>query len=199
MRRMGLPGGADRRSRPAIGDTDDEEIIAARATFQELNEKYKAEITPRGRKGPGRPAACSSWAPSGMNPAGSTTSCAAVPAGRATPATPASILSLEDDLMRLFGGERINNLMEALGIDEDTPIENKMLTNSIESAQRKVEEPQLRHPPQTCCSIDDVMNRQREIIYSQRDKVLERRKRTGQHREHDSGITIAETVKHLYG
>ena len=49
-------------------------------------------------------------------------------------------LSLEDDLMRLFGGDRINNLMEALGIDEDTPIENKMLTNSIESAQRKVEE-----------------------------------------------------------
>ena len=81
-------------------------------------------------------------------------------------------LSLEDDLMRLFGGERINSLMEALGIDEDTPIENKMLTNSIESAQRKVEERNFGIR-RDVLQYDDVMNRQREIIYSQRDKVLD--------------------------
>lgn len=74
--------------------------------------------------------------------------------------------------MRLFGGDRINNLMEALGIDENTPIENKMLTNSIESAQRKVEERNFGIR-RDVLQYDDVMNRQREIIYSQRDKVLD--------------------------
>ena len=74
--------------------------------------------------------------------------------------------------MRLFGGERINALMETLGIDEDTPIENKMLSNSIESAQRKVEERNFGIR-RNVLQFDDVMNRQRELIYSQRDKVLD--------------------------
>ena len=81
-------------------------------------------------------------------------------------------LSLEDDLMRLFGGERINGLMETLGIDEDTPIENKMLTRSIEGAQRRVEERNFGIR-RNVLQYDDVMNRQREIIYSQRDQVLD--------------------------
>ena len=74
--------------------------------------------------------------------------------------------------MRLFGGERINSLMETLGIDEDTPIENRMLTGSIESAQRKIEERNFGIR-RDVLQYDDVMNRQREIIYSQRDKVLD--------------------------
>ena len=71
-------------------------------------------------------------------------------------------------------------MMEALGIDEDTPIENKMLTNSIESAQRKVEERNFGIR-RNVLQYDDVMNRQREIIYSQRDKVLDGEKRPGRH------------------
>ena len=74
--------------------------------------------------------------------------------------------------MRLFGGDRVQGLMGTLGIDEDTPIENKMLTNSIESAQRKVEERNFGIR-RDVLQYDDVVNRQREIIYSQRDKVLD--------------------------
>ena len=67
--------------------------------------------------------------------------------------------------MRLFGGDRINSLMESLGLEEDTPIENKMLTNSIESAQHKVESRNFAIR-KNVLQYDDVMNRQREIIYS---------------------------------
>ena len=81
-------------------------------------------------------------------------------------------LSLDDDLMRLFGGERITNLMERLDIDEDTPIENKMLTKSIENAQMSVESRNFQSRKATL-EYDDVMNKQREIIYSQRKQVLD--------------------------
>ena len=81
-------------------------------------------------------------------------------------------LSLDDDLMRLFGGERITNLMERLDIDEDTPIENKMLTKSIENAQMSVESRNFQSRKATL-EYDDVMNTQREIIYTQRKQVLD--------------------------
>ncbi|MCI8497426.1 MAG: preprotein translocase subunit SecA [Clostridiales bacterium] len=81
-------------------------------------------------------------------------------------------LSLEDDLMRLFGGERMHNLMTTLGVEEDMPLENKMLSNSIESAQKKVEGRNFGIR-KNVLQFDDVMNRQREIIYSQRGKVLD--------------------------
>ncbi len=80
-------------------------------------------------------------------------------------------LSLEDDLMRLFGGERMQNMMNTLGVEDDVPIENKMLTNSIESAQKKVEGRNF-DIRKNVLQFDDVMNRQREIIYGQRAKVL---------------------------
>ena len=81
-------------------------------------------------------------------------------------------LSLDDDLMRLFGGERITNLMERLDIDEDTPIENKMLTKSIENAQMSVESRNVQSRKATL-EYDDLMNKQREIIYTQRKQVLD--------------------------
>ena len=81
-------------------------------------------------------------------------------------------LSLEDDLMRLFGGERIKNIMSMLKVDEDTPLEAKMLTKSIESAQRKIEGRNFAIR-KNVLQYDDVLNRQREIIYSQRDQVLD--------------------------
>ena len=81
-------------------------------------------------------------------------------------------ISLEDDLMRLFGGERIQNMMEKFDLDEDTPIENKMLTRAIEQAQTTVESRNFQSR-KSVLEYDDVMNKQREIIYDQRKQVLE--------------------------
>lgn len=81
-------------------------------------------------------------------------------------------LSLEDDLMRLFGGDRITAMMNTLNVDENTPIESKMLSNVIESAQRKVEARNF-NIRKNVLNYDDVMNAQREIIYGQRAMVLE--------------------------
>ena len=81
-------------------------------------------------------------------------------------------ISLDDDLMRLFGGDRITGLMERFDLDEDTPIENKMLTKSIENAQTTVESRNFQSR-KSVLEYDDVMNRQREIIYAQRRQVLD--------------------------
>ena len=81
-------------------------------------------------------------------------------------------IALDDDLMRLFGSERIQGVVEKIGLEEDMPIEHKMLTKSIESAQKKVEGKNFgirKHVLQ----YDDVMNKQREIIYAERSRVLE--------------------------
>ena len=80
-------------------------------------------------------------------------------------------LALDDDLMRLFGGERINALMETLNVEDDIPIENRILTSVIESAQKKVEGRNFAIR-KSVLSYDDVMNQQRETIYSERDVVL---------------------------
>ena len=81
-------------------------------------------------------------------------------------------LSLDDDLMRLFGGDRITGLMERLDLGEDIPIENKMLTKGIENAQTSVESRNFQSRKSTL-EYDDVMNKQREIIYGQRKNVLD--------------------------
>ena len=86
-------------------------------------------------------------------------------------------LSLEDDIMRLFGSERVMGMMEKLGVDEDTPIEQKMLTNAIENAQKQVESKQVEsrnfQTRKNVLQYDDVMNTQREVIYKERRKVLD--------------------------
>ena len=92
-------------------------------------------------------------------------------------------LSLEDDLMRLFGGDRIQNMMEKFDLDEDTPIENKMLTRAIENAQTTVESRNFQSR-KSVLEYDDVMNKQREIIYAQRRQVLD-------------GLDIKETVLNM--
>ena len=81
-------------------------------------------------------------------------------------------LSFEDDLMRVFGGERMQGFMSKLGVDEDTPIESKLVSRQIEGAQARVEGQNFdsrRH----VVEYDDVMNKQREIIYGERRKILE--------------------------
>ena len=81
-------------------------------------------------------------------------------------------LSLEDDILRLFASDWIQSVMDKLGVDEDTPLDQKMLSNAIEKAQRKVESQnfQIR---KTVLEYDDVMNTQREVIYKQRRQVLD--------------------------
>ncbi len=81
-------------------------------------------------------------------------------------------LSLEDDIMRLFGSERVMGMMEKLGVDEDTPIDAKMLSGAIENAQRQVESRNFQ-TRKTVLEYDDVMNTQREVIYKQRRQVLD--------------------------
>ncbi len=81
-------------------------------------------------------------------------------------------LSLEDDVMRLFGSERVMGMMEKLGVDEDTPIDAKMLSGAIENAQRQVESRNFQ-TRKTVLEYDDVMNTQRKVIYEERRKVLD--------------------------
>ena len=83
-------------------------------------------------------------------------------------------LSLEDDLMRLFGGDRVSGLMDTLKIDEDTPIENRMTTNTIESAQKKLEGRNFKNPREKRAAVRrcDEPEQCEELIYGQRRKVL---------------------------
>ena len=81
-------------------------------------------------------------------------------------------IAMTDDIMRLFGSERVMGMMETLGLDEDTPIDNKMLSNAIEQAQKTVESRNFQTRKATL-EYDDVMNQQRQLIYEQRYKVLD--------------------------
>jgi preprotein translocase subunit SecA len=81
------------------------------------------------------------------------------------------VISLEDDLMRIFGGDRIHRMMDRLGIEDDMPIEHGLISRSVESAQKKVEDQNFQIRKRVL-EYDDVMNLQREVIYSQRQRVL---------------------------
>ncbi|MGN0181756.1 MAG: preprotein translocase subunit SecA [Candidatus Ornithomonoglobus sp.] len=154
-----------------FGETDDEEILEARRTFTELNEKFKKDIEPereevlklgglfiigterhesrridnqlRGRAG-----------------------------RQGDPGASKFFLSLDDDLMRIFGSDRVKKMVDTLGLEEDQPIEAKMLSSAIENAQKSLESRNFdsrKHVLQ----YDEVMNEQRKIIYAQRQKVLD--------------------------
>ena len=81
-------------------------------------------------------------------------------------------IAMTDDVMRLFGSERMMNMMETLGVDEDTPLDHKMLSNAIEQAQKTVESRNFQ-TRKSVLEYDDVMNTQRNIIYDERRKVLD--------------------------
>ncbi|MCL2080200.1 MAG: preprotein translocase subunit SecA [Oscillospiraceae bacterium] len=98
-------------------------------------------------------------------------------------------IALTDDIMRLFGSERIMGMMEMLGLEEDMPIERKMLSNAIESAQRRVESRNFQMR-KNVLEYDDVMNKQRTIVYDQRRKVLDGEDITG-----NIQTMISETVE----
>ena len=154
-------------------ETDDQEILDARALFAEALAKHKAEIA--GEADRVREAGGLFIIGTERHDSRRIDNQLRGRAGRqGDPGETRFYLSLEDDLLRLFGGERITNLMDRMNLDEDTPIENKMLSKSIENAQTSVESRNFQSRKATL-EYDDVMNKQREIIYGQRKQVLDGR------------------------
>ena len=155
----------------AYGETQDETILAARRHFQELLKKYKAEIAPEADKV--RSVGGLYILGTERHESRRIDNQLRGRAGRqGDPGTTKFVISLEDDLMRLFGGERLQALMNSMGVDENMPIEAKLLSNSIQSAQARIEGMHFEMR-KNVLKYDDVMNRQREIIYSQRRRVLD--------------------------
>ena len=154
-----------------FADTDDQEIIDARKAFQAAEAKYKEAIKPEADKV--REAGGLFIVGTERHESRRIDNQLRGRAGRqGDPGETRFFLSLEDDIMRLFGSERVMGMMEKLGVDEDTPIEQKMLTNAIENAQKQVESRNFQIRKSTL-EYDDVMNTQREVIYKQRRQVLD--------------------------
>ena len=151
-------------------ETENEEILAVRARFSELLAEHKAQIAQEAEE---------VKAAGGLYIIGTErhesrridNQLRGRSGRQGDPGASRFFLSLEDDLMRLFGGERVQNFMDTLGLEEDMPIENKMISNTIESAQKKLEA-QNFGIRKNVLQFDDVMNKQREIIYGQRRQVL---------------------------
>lgn len=170
MRRQGIPEELIHEA-TSYGDTQDEEVLSARKLFQELNAKHKNEIDPEAQKA--KDAGGLYIIGTERHESRRIDNQLRGRSGRqGDPGDTRFFISLEDDLMRLFGGERIQNMMDTFGVDEDTPLEVKMLSNTIESAQGKVESRNFGIR-KNVLQFDDVMNKQREIIYGQRGKVLD--------------------------
>ena len=152
-------------------ETDNQEILDARKLFAEKLAQHKAEISGEADK---------VRAAGGLFIIGTERHDSRLidnqlrgRAGRqGDPGETRFYISLEDDLMRLFGGDRVTGMMERMNIDEDTPIENKMLSRAIEQAQTTVESRNFQ-ARKSVLEYDDVMNKQREIIYGQRKQVLD--------------------------
>ena len=154
-----------------FAETDNEEILNARKMFAEAEAKYKEAI--KGEAEKVRAAGGLFILGTERHESRRIDNQLRGRAGRqGDPGESRFYLSLEDDIMRLFGSERVMNMMETLGVDEDTPIEQKMLTNAIESAQKRVESKNFQ-TRKTVLEYDDVMNTQRKVIYEQRRKVLD--------------------------
>ncbi len=157
----------------AIGyaDTDNEEVLAARAVYQELYKQYGAEVKEK---------AVAVKEAGGLYILGTErhesrridNQLRGRSGRQGDEGESRFFLSVEDDLMRIFAGDRLENMMRTLNVDEDTPIESKMLTKIVESSQRKVEGRNFSIR-KNVLNYDDVMNTQREIIYKQRAQVLD--------------------------
>ena len=154
----------------AFGDTDNEDILEARAKFKELETKYKAEIADEAEQV--RKAGGLYIIGTERHDSRRIDNQLRGRSGRqGDPGESRFYLSMQDDLLRLFGGDRMFAIMESMPVDKDTPIEVGMITKQVESAQRKIEGNNFA-VRRNVLAFDDVMNRQREIIYGQRDKVL---------------------------
>ena len=154
----------------AFGDTDNEDIIEARERFKVLEAKYKAEIAEEAEAV--RKAGGLYIIGTERHESRRIDNQLRGRAGRqGDPGESCFYLSMQDDLLRLFGGERMEAIMNSLPVDADMPIQVGMVSKSVESAQRKVEGNHFAARKHVL-AFDDVMNRQREIIYTQRDQVL---------------------------
>ena len=154
----------------AHSETDDAEILKAREMFSKLSEKYSDQTKAEAEEV--REAGGLYIIGTERHESRRIDNQLRGRSGRqGDPGMSRFYISLEDDLMRLFGGDRITALMERLNVEEDTPIEAKMLSGTIENAQKKIEGRNFGIR-KSVIQFDDVMNRQREIIYGQRDEVL---------------------------
>ena len=152
-------------------DTDNQEILDARALFAEKLAQHKTEIADEADRV--REAGGLFIIGTERHESRRIDNQLRGRAGRqGDPGETRFYISLEDDLMRLFGGDRITNMMDRFDLDEDTPIENKMLTKAIENAQTTVESRNFQSR-KSVLEYDDVMNKQRELIYGQRRQVLD--------------------------
>ena len=163
-------------------EIDDEDVKDARATFHSLYEKYREEIAPEAEK---------VRAAGGLYILGTErhesrridNQLRGRSGRQGDPGESQFFLSLEDDLMRLFGSDRLIATVDHLGMDESTPINARILSNSIESAQKRIEDDNFRRR-KNVLTYDDVMNQQRHVIYQQRQSVLD-------------GENISETIRKM--
>ena len=153
-----------------FAETDNQEILNARQKYTEYYNQFKAEIAPEAEKV--RNAGGLAIIGTERHDSRRIDNQLRGRAGRqGDNGNTQFFISLEDDLMRLFGGERISSLMDTMKIEEDMPLENGMLSRTIEGAQKKKEGMNFAIR-KNVLQYDDVMNKQRELIYSQRNKVL---------------------------
>ena len=163
-------------------EIDDEEVKNARAIFRDLYEKFKAEIAPEAQKV--RDAGGLFILGTERHESRRIDNQLRGRSGRqGDPGESRFFLSLEDDLMRLFGSDRLIGMVDRLGLPEDTPIDAKILSGTIESAQKKIEDQNFKRRKYVL-TYDDVMNQQRNLIYKQRNDVL-------------NGEDISETVRKM--
>ncbi len=154
-----------------FGDTDNPDIIEARKEFTELEKKYKDEIADEANQV--REAGGLCIIGTERHESRRIDNQLRGRAGRqGDPGESRFYLSLEDDLMRLFGGERVTTIMNTLKTPDDMPIEARMVSSVIEASQKRVESRNFASR-KSVLRFDDVMNRQRELIYKQRDQVLD--------------------------
>ena len=155
----------------SFAETDDPEILAARAAYTEAYKRFKVEVDKQAELV--RQAGGLFIVGTERHESRRIDNQLRGRAGRqGDPGETRFYLSMQDDIMRLFGSERIMNMMETLGIDEDTPIDAKILSGAIENAQKSVESRNYQSR-KNVLEYDDVMNVQRKIIYEQRRQVLD--------------------------
>ena len=163
-------------------EVDDESIKEARRVFRELFEKYKKEIAPEADKV--RAAGGLFIIGTERHESRRIDNQLRGRSGRqGDPGESRFYLSLEDDLMRLFGSDRIAKVIDRLGIPDDTPIDAKILSNTIESAQKRIEDQNFKRRKYVL-TYDDVMNQQRNLVYKERQAVL-------------NGENISETIQKM--
>ncbi len=155
----------------SYAETDNQEILAVRAQYEQLLSQFKAQIAQEAEKV--RAAGGLFIVGTERHESRRIDNQLRGRSGRqGDPGESRFYLSLEDDLMRLFSSGRVMSMMDALGLDEDTPIDAKILSGAVETAQRNVEGRHFRSR-KSVLEYDDVMNTQRKVIYAQRQKVLD--------------------------